>query len=117
MAEIWPPQLQQFLQRGEFSQTQQDTNIRTNVETGPIKQRRRFTQPQTQMVCMIWVPHDLYQVFLDFYNVTLLNGTLDFDFADPITGAATVWRFSQPFGTTQVGGLTYKISMAWESMP
>jgi hypothetical protein len=117
MAEQWPPQLQQYLQRGEFNQTQQDTNIRTNVETGPVKQRRRFTQPMTDMGCMIWVPHVDYLIFLQFYNQTLLNGTLGFDFDDPITAQPTVWRFAAPFTTSLVGGLTYKISMKWESLP
>jgi len=116
MAETWPPGLQQFLQTGEFGQSQQNTNIRTNVETGPIKQRRRFTQPMTDMKCMIWVPHADYAIFLDFYNITLQNGTLEFDFDDPITGFPTVWRFKGPPATSQVGGATYKISMQWESM-
>jgi hypothetical protein len=117
MAETWPPQLQQYLQRGTFSQTQQDTNIRTNVETGPVKQRRRFTQPMVEMACEIWVPNSLYLIFDQFYNITLLNGTGEFDFDDPITGVPTVWRFAAPFQTTLVGGLTYKIGMKWESLP
>jgi hypothetical protein len=116
IASAWPIGLQQFLNEGRFTQKQQDTNIITKVETGARKIRRRFTQPTTEMSCQIWIPKSQYQTFLDFYNVTLQNGSLPFTFNDPITGTERNWRFLQPFQSSYLGGVNFVIDMMWEAV-
>ena len=116
MAEVWPATLQQSVNQANFQIVKQNTNIRTNVETGPIKSRRRFTNPQIQMTCQIWVPESEFATFETFYDTTLKNGSLTFDFDHPITGTTTEWRFVSPPVFTALGGLNYILDMAWESI-
>jgi hypothetical protein len=115
-SQSWPVSLQQYLNQGAFSQNAQETNIRTNVETGPFKVRRRFTQPVTNMDCQIWMPKAEYPVLEDFYNVTLQNGTLPFEFVDPITGVLRNWRFKSPYKTGHLGASTFIVNMEWEAI-
>ncbi len=54
MAEIWPSSLQQCLNSAGWSYSAEETNIRTNVDTGPKKVRRRYTRPDKLMQANIW---------------------------------------------------------------
>jgi hypothetical protein len=117
MAIAWPPSLQQFINESGFSLTQQDTNIRSQVETGPIKARRRFTNPQDNMSCQIWLQNVDYNTFKTFYDVTLNNGTLSFDYTHPLTGALDEWRFVIPYTIRVLGGEWFVVNMTWERIP
>jgi hypothetical protein len=114
---VWPPELQQYLNEESFTRVKQDTNITTQVETGPVKKRRRFTNPQIYLNATIWVHKDDYTVLEDWYDNGLSNGTDTFDFVDPPTGRIETFRFVAPFTTVPLGGVYYQVSMQWESIP
>ena len=116
MAQTWPATLQQLLNRDSFSLQKQDTKIRTNVETGPIKSRRRFSAPQIKMNCQIWVNDDVYSDWVTFFDTTLEDGNLTFDFDHPITGVSMEWRIVGTPAESVLGALTYKVDMVWESV-
>lgn len=113
MAATWPATLQQYLNRAEFSQSPQDSNIRTTTETGPPKNRRRFTDPVEFMSCQIWVKNTDFGDFRTFYYTTLQDGSLTFNFDDPITGTTEEWRFHEPYRATPLGGIYTAVTMRW----
>ena len=113
MAQVWPLQLQQCINEGGWSYTTEDTNIRTNVDTGPKKVRRRYTKPDKLMNGTVWVHRDLYQTLDDFYALLLQNGTLEFEFGHPITGVATIFRFESPIIWTPLQGAQFQAKMVW----
>lgn len=117
MAATWPPSLQQFLNQDGFGLKQQPTNIRTKMETGPTKVRRRFTNPQELMGGTIWLKDTQYATFKDFYNSTLLDGSLTFDFVHPLSGQLLEWRFMEPYQIRGLGGEWFVVTMQWESIP
>jgi len=117
MAEFWPAPLQQCLNQSGWQYNAEDTNVRTNVETGPKKVRRRYTRPDHLMQGIIWVHRDLYTLLDDLYTLTLQNGTLAFNFAHPITGVNSIWRFEETIKYSPLGGEQFQAKMIWREEP
>lgn len=113
MAVSWPLALQQYMNQADFSQKPQDTAIRTSPSTGPRKRRRRFTKPIVTQKCSIRIKGIDYDVFEDFFNITLAGGTLPFDFDDPISGDLAEWH-CDGYSTSPLGGEWFKVVMDWE---
>lgn len=68
--------------------------IRTQMENGPYKQRRRFTNvPETFTFTMVLSKANL-AILMTFVTVTL-GDVLPFDWIDFRTGAAAVYRFTK----------------------
>lgn len=112
----WPSELQQYLNRESFRRQRQDTNITSEVETGPRKVRRRFTNAQTYLRATIWVHQDDFNILEDFYVIDLADGTGTFDFDDPTTGETKQFRFTQPYQANALGGVYFRVTMDWESV-
>ena len=95
---------------------EEDTNIRTNVDTGPNKIRSRYTRPDTLMTCAMWIDKAQYITLKDFYDITLSNGTSLFLFDHPITEVPQEYRFEAPISWSVVGGETFLASMQWRQV-
>lgn len=117
MPEQWPPSLQQLLNVANFSESDQDTNIVSTPDTGPIKSRARFTQAETLLTCQIVIGMDDYPTLKDFTKITLQNRTLTFDFDHPITGVPSVYRMDSPEKITPLGPINFLVNMTWRQMP
>ena len=115
--QLWPSTLQQCLNQGGWQYSAENTNIQTSVETGPKKIRRRTTRPEHLMQSDIWFDSSLYQTLNDFYNLTLQNGTQNFFFNNPISGASSVWRFENPIQYSPLGGEQFVAKMVWREQP
>ena len=117
MAETWPASLQQKLNQAQWSETDEDTNIITSPATGPIKSRRRFTQPETTMTCQIVISRSEYQTLKDFTRITLKSRTLEFEFNHPVTGLLVNYRMDKPEVIAVLGGTNFTVNMVWRQMP
>lgn len=113
--ETWPVSLQQLLNEDSFNVEIGETVIRSEMDVGPEKVRRRSTRPIDTYTCSI----DIYQTdvntFKQFFNTTLNGGVNSFYFNDPLTGTTEVFKFSKsptfsPLGTAG----WYRISMSWK---
>lgn len=109
----WPAQLpqDQFL---NLTDQQQDSVLRTNMETGPPSRRARFTAVTRAVDVPIMMTGDQRAVFDDFYRDDLAFGALAFDWEDPSTDATVSFAFrSPPKWTLRRGGLP--AARIWQS--
>ena len=89
---IWPPSLPyaQFL---GLIDTRVDARARSGEGAGYAKMRRRYTAvPRTHRVPIVLSGAQM-QTFDSFYRTTLAEGTLPFDWEDPVTDEFVFFRF------------------------
>lgn len=92
-AQPWPLDLDYcFIIRG-YSESQEPTTIRSEVDTGPAKVRRRFTKAVGLAAGEFVFSYADVKKFWTFFNVTLQNGSLPFAGKSPITGDVGDYRF------------------------
>lgn len=112
---LWPDFLPQVL-RLEGLQGQRKSNvIRTSMDAGPQKQRRRYTVSTKNFNGTILVTEEQRRLLEDFYENTIASGTLRFIMKDPQTLELCEFRFREDYQEEQVDGL-WKISMPLEKM-
>jgi len=101
-----------------YSRRIQDARIRTNMDAGPPKMRARYTAVITE--------HDIPVPFFTkaqwstleaFYKTTLANGTLPFDWTDPVTGSSVSFRFLEPPKFSLLGPDTVSVTLPVEVLP
>lgn len=92
---LWPLSLppdafigQTFQRRPAFAQF--------TVDAGPAKRRRIFGNAVTDVKSPMIFTADQMVDFMEFYEETLLEGSLDFDWIHPVTGQLSSFRFSGP---------------------
>jgi len=113
----WPATLPQVLQVSGFEETLGAFTIRTQMDAGPAKQRRRFTAAPRPVTGSITVDADGWDDFVEFYETTLEGGSLSFDWVKPGTATPATFRFTAPPSRTAFGGDIYIVSMQLEILP
>ncbi len=117
MSEPWPSSLQQLVNQDSFTETIGDTVIRSEMDTGPVKLRRRFTRSIDTISCSIDITSvEQYEDLNFFFKTTLNGGVTRFELAHPITGVLTDFRFMGPPKYSPMGGFNFKVDMQWEIM-
>lgn len=89
----WPATLPQYPLVEGNERTAQSQTIRTDMDSGPAFQRRRFTAASELFQMVFVVDKTQRQTFWDFFNNTLGGGAVAFDWQDPITEVAASFRF------------------------
>lgn len=118
MGVAYPPELPQAPQRGTFNQQNQPNTIRSSVDVGEAKVRRRYTYPiKKEQWALILTPEQL-DIFLSWYENDLLSGVNRFDFEDTLTGILEEYRIASmpiyaPYG--KCGG--YLVNFNVEQLP
>lgn len=112
--EIWPIQLQDYLNQDAFTYQPGDVTIQSDNSVGPKKRRRRYTAPVDKLQCTITIDRDDYAIFESFYYTTLAGGIKTFGFDHPITGVASEFYIEPGWTVTLLGGRNFRISMNWE---
>jgi len=113
----WPPLLQQLLNEQEFGIQKGDTTIRSDMDVGPQKVRRRFTKSVDDFSCSVFLTTVQWTLFETFFNTILGGGTLPFVFNHPISQIPTRFRFKGQPAYRSIGGGNYTVSMVWERLP
>ena len=116
---LWPTSLQSLVNADTFSEKFANTLIRSDVEQGPPKVRRRFTKGIRQVTVSICIDADQYEDLEDFYDTETAGGSLQFLFNHPITGVPTYFRFVDPPDIKPLNGsgIKFTASMNWEILP
>jgi len=110
MAQQWPSTLQQLLSEANFGYQIADTALRTDMDIGPQKVRRRFTRPVNSLTGSIYLTTDQFTTFYNFYNTTLGGGVLPFEFYHPITKELNNWRFKGPASVQSLEAGNFTVS-------
>lgn len=91
---IWPSTLPQVaFQSMGYREMAPDIALRTQMDAGPAKVRRRFTAGVRNIDFTIPCSAAEIATLDTFYVTTLQGGVLPFDWTHPRTGAAASFRF------------------------
>jgi len=116
MADLWPTTLPQEPLVEGFSGTPQNTLIRTSMDAGPEKVRRRFTAA-SEYYTVSWIMTDAqFTTFRGFFNDTIAGGSEEFEMKHPITGETALVRFRGPYQFVSTGA-HWRISAVIEVLP
>ena len=116
----WPATLP-HLNAGATEQRQQGF-IRTPMSMGPGKQRRRFSAVSRLFKGQMHLTAAQRATFDTFYQGTLSEGSLEFDFTDPIDFSTATYRFTaapqfQLLTGTESGVTNYIMTVELELLP
>lgn len=90
----WPSTLPPI--RLPVQSSRQDGTIRTSMETGPQKVRRRFTATSRYYSFPLRMTGAQFATLETFFDDTLGGGALTFTMDDPHTGSSETFRFQAP---------------------
>ncbi len=116
MAASWPSGFQELLNQAGFSLAFPRTYIESENDVGPRKRRNRTTQGPEKFSCSIVIEKSQYATFKNFYDVTLANGVLSFEYDHPFTGTLTEFIFLDTPSIVPIGGTYFNLSMSWEEV-
>lgn len=116
MAEIlWPAELPQVLILDNLSAEKQNNVIRTQMDAGPQKIRRRYTVATKNFSGQIVVTEAQRRVLEDWYDNDLASGALRFLMKDPQTLILSQFRFREHYKEDSLNGV-WKITLSLEKM-
>jgi hypothetical protein len=117
MGAPWPNTLPDFLESNSFNYEMGNNSIRTEMEVGLAKTRKRYTKQIDKLTSTMQITRTQYDTLVNFYQVTLSGGNLAFTFTDPLTLVATDYRFLSPPSIRAIGGNYFTASLNWEKLP
>ncbi|MBD5404041.1 MAG: hypothetical protein HDR55_03525 [Treponema sp.] len=88
--------------------------IRTEMETGPAKQRARFTAVTKEFRGTVILTESERETLDNFYDVSLSLGTLRFTMKNPQTGEINEFRFTDSYEEIGNDGGLWEISLPLE---
>ncbi len=113
---VWPAGLPQK-QFSPVTEKRQDAAIRSSMDTGTPKKRRRFTAAVREITIPIVLSMAEKIIFDTFYITTLKEGVLPFDWTDPNDDTTIIeYRFVKPSRLTKKAG-EWKGMLSLEVLP
>jgi len=116
MANItWPEALPATLLLEGLSKQPQSNVIRTAMDAGPKKARRRYTARAVNVSGrQVMSPGEL-AVFEQFYHTVLADGVHRFNFTDPVSLDTGEFRFTEDYTAAAVEGF-FEVQMSLERL-
>ena len=113
----WPITLPQDLSIAGYGESPGDNQLRSNMDVGPAKVRRRSTAAPRKVKGGVILTREQLATFREFYDDILLSGVLRFTWLDPTDPESTVeMRFAEkPAWTAQEG--FFNVSLSLEILP
>ena len=106
MSEIfWPDTLPSDFLADGLSIKPQSNVIRTKMDAGPNKTRRRYTARTVIFSGKQRFDDDELAIFEKFYQTALADGVLRFNYKDPINNELAEFRFTEDYSVVEIGGL------------
>lgn len=113
----WPGTLPAAPLADGFRETIPDTAIRTDMEQGPAKVRRRTTAAVRRLTLSYILDKDEIVSLETFFVTTLMGGALSFTFTHPRTAVVETCRFTKPPGYAALNGNFFKVDIELEILP
>lgn len=115
MSVTWPSQLPVPVVDG-YTLAPQDATVRTEMEVGPARQRRRSTAMPTQVTMKCIMTRTQFQIFEAWFKYKALDGAAWF--VMPVANGSGVTdtdaRFTAPYQAAALPGLTFEVSATVE---
>ena len=113
----WPTTLPQQLFVNGYSQSFAETTIKSEMDAGPAKVRRRFTAGVEPVSGTMLLTETQLGYLRTFFVDTLLGGSLRFSWTKPPAHTtACEMRFTAPPSWTKVEG-DYEVNLSLEVLP
>ena len=113
----WPTTLPQQLFVNGYSQSFAETTIKSDMDAGPAKVRRRFTAGVEPVSGTMLLTETQLGYLRTFFVDTLLGGSLRFSWTKPPAHTtACEMRFTAPPSWTKVEG-DYEVNLSLEVLP
>ncbi len=90
---FWPVELPQSLDLQGYQEAVPSTTVRTEMDQGPAKVRRRFTAAARPISGSITITAAQVATLRTFYETTTFGGAEAFDWISPIDGVVVSMRF------------------------
>ena len=113
----WPTSLQQLVNADSFNLKKGSTTIRSDVDIGPAKVRRRMTKSTDTVTVGFNLTKAEYLIHEEFYDIDLNGGVNAFEFKNPITQVVEVYRYNSEPEYKSIGGVNFVVNMQWERLP
>lgn len=113
----WPPELNGCLLPDGYQESLPDTTIRTQMDVGPPKMRRRSTSAPRLISGTLRLEGSRLDLFEAFYIDTLAGGSLPFNWVSPRTGDPVVAQFGDVPSYSPVSGGIWDVSISLEVLP
>lgn len=91
---IWPTALPEFVLREGYREGFKDIVIRSKMDTGAVKRRRRFSTGPEEHKFPIFLTSEEFDIFKEFYEIELAGGALSFQKIHPRTEIVETWAFT-----------------------
>lgn len=110
----WPTTLPQEFPEDGFNLVLADNVIRSSMDIGPAKIRRRTTSNVTKLTGTLILDTTQLTAFETFYITTISYGSVYFTWVHPLTNASCTMRFTEPPSYTPAGGSYTRVDMKLE---
>ena len=115
---VWPASLPQEPLAQGFSEQAPNTVIRSQMEVGPPKVRRRFTAGVRNIECQLRLTPAQVDTLDAFFGSTVAGGALSFDWKHPRGGTVVTFRFVEPPAYAPVArGTLWQATLRLEILP
>ena len=115
---VWPASLPQDVLVEGYEETFPELALRTEMDAGPAKVRRRFTAGVRTLNVMSAMTRTQVATLDTFFATTTQGGALQFDWVHPRTGSAAALRFTRPPMTApEPGGQRWRVELELEVLP
>lgn len=112
----WPTSLPDNFLASAYSESPPDNTIRTKMDVGPPKMRRRGTAAARPIRGTLLMTDAQLATFDTFYDSTLDSGADRFDWTHPRSGSSVEFRFVSP-PSYSARGRRWVVTVDMEIMP
>lgn len=113
----WPASLPQSILIDGFDMKAGQQMLRSDMDAGPAKQRRRFSAYFTNINGKILVTTTQLDTLRSFFDLDLQGGSLEFNWVHPISNTAAVMRFVEEYSVTPISGDKFFVMLRLEILP
>lgn len=117
MPAAWPATLPQDVLIEGYAEAFPETRLRTPMDAGPAKMRRRFTAAVRPLKVSVPLTRDQVAALDTFFTTTLEGGALAFTWTHPRTLAAVTLRFVSAPQPVPDSGAWWRCALDLEVMP
>lgn len=113
----WPATLPQAPLADGYQEAPHDATIRTAMDVGPAKLRRRSTVEGADLRMLFVLSSSQVSDLDTFYSSTLSGGVDAFDWTDPRLGTSESYRFAARPAPQFLGGDWWRVELQLERLP
>jgi hypothetical protein len=117
MALVWPPTLPHVPLVEGFEETEATLTLRSSIDAGPPKVRRRFTAGIGQITCRYTLDRTLLLTLSDFYLGPAAGGAVAFEWFHPRRQVTVMVRFREPVAYRPEAPELWTATVALEVLP